>query len=89
MKSLREAGYPVIEFMIADPYEAGAELYRWEIATSVACHILGVNAFDQPDVQDSKERTKRRSQIIRRADKLAEVDLGIGIKGIGKKVLAY
>ncbi|MCJ7433874.1 MAG: bifunctional transaldolase/phosoglucose isomerase [Anaerolineales bacterium] len=75
MKSLREAGYPVLEFMIPDPYEAGAEFYRWEIATSIACHILGVNAFDQPDVQDSKTRTKAKIADYQKTGKLADVDL--------------
>ena len=72
MKSLREAGYPVLEFTIADPYEAGAEFYRWEIATSIACHILGVNAFDQPDVQDSKDRTNKKIAEFQKNGKLEE-----------------
>jgi transaldolase/glucose-6-phosphate isomerase len=88
MKSLREAGYPVLEFMIADPYEAGAEFYRWEIAISIACHILGVNAFDQPDVQDSKDRTKKKIAEFQKSGKLVEADLGIGIKE-SKKLLAF
>jgi transaldolase/glucose-6-phosphate isomerase len=79
MKSLREAGHPVLEFMIANLYEVGAEFYRWEIATSIACHILGVNAFDQPDVQDSKDRTKAKIADYQKTGKLADVDL-VGVK---------
>jgi transaldolase/glucose-6-phosphate isomerase len=60
MRSLREAGHPVIEFVIPDLYEIGAEMYRWEVATAVACSILGVNAFDQPNVESSKIITKSR-----------------------------
>ncbi|MFH2102490.1 MAG: bifunctional transaldolase/phosoglucose isomerase [Chloroflexota bacterium] len=56
--SLREAGLPVLEFDFTDPYDLGAEFYRWEFATAIACSILGVNAFDQPDVQETKDRTK-------------------------------
>jgi transaldolase/glucose-6-phosphate isomerase len=59
-ESLREAGQPVIVLPLTDPYEFGAECYRWEVAIAVACSILGVNAFDQPDVQDSKDRTKSK-----------------------------
>jgi transaldolase/glucose-6-phosphate isomerase len=88
MKSLHEAGHPVLEFTIADPYEAGAEFYRWEIATSIACHILGVNAFDQPDVQDSKDRTRKKIAEFQQSGKLAETDLGIGVKE-SKKLLAF
>jgi transaldolase/glucose-6-phosphate isomerase len=58
--ALREAGQPVLEILIPTAYDLGSEFYRWEVATAVACHILGVNAFDQPDVQDSKDRTKTK-----------------------------
>ncbi|MCL4531562.1 MAG: bifunctional transaldolase/phosoglucose isomerase [Chloroflexi bacterium] len=70
--ALRAAGHPVIEFPIADPYDAAAEFYRWEIATAVACHIIGVNAFDQPDVQDSKDRTKAKIAEYKSSGKLNE-----------------
>ncbi len=73
--ALRHAGFPVIDFMMANPYDAGAEFYRWEFAISVACHVLGINAFDQPDVQDSKTRTKQRIEDYQRTGKLADVDL--------------
>jgi len=73
--ALRQAGFPVIEFPISTPYDAGAEFFRWEIAISVACHILGVNAFDQPDVQDSKNRTKAKIADYQKSGKLADVDL--------------
>jgi transaldolase/glucose-6-phosphate isomerase len=58
--ALRKAGYPVIESRASDAYALAAEMYRWEYATAIACHILGVNAFDQPDVQDSKTRTQAK-----------------------------
>jgi transaldolase/glucose-6-phosphate isomerase len=77
---LRAAGYPVIEFIISDPYDVGSEFFRWEIAVSTACHILGVNAFDQPDVQDSKDRTKAKIAEYKATGKLAEGDDGIGIQ---------
>lgn len=60
MKSLRDAGHPVVEFTIPDVYEIGAEIYRWEMATAVACAVLGVNAFDQPNVESSKKITKAK-----------------------------
>ena len=58
--ALRGADKPVLEIAVPTTYDLGAEFYRWEIATAVACHILEVNAFDQPDVQDSKERTEAK-----------------------------
>jgi transaldolase/glucose-6-phosphate isomerase len=52
-----EAGIPVVILeMGPGPSGAGAEFFRWEVATAIACHLLGVHAFDQPDVQRAKER---------------------------------
>ena len=45
------------EVQVDDPYELGAEFYRWEFATAVAGHVLGINPFDQPDVQAAKDKT--------------------------------
>ena len=58
-----------------NPYDIGAEFFRWEMAVSVACHILGINAFDQPDVQDSKLRTIAKIKDYQKTGKLADVDL--------------
>jgi transaldolase/glucose-6-phosphate isomerase len=60
VKALEQAGHPVLDFKIPGDYDLGAEFYRWEVATAVACAVLGVNAFDQPDVQDAKDRTKAK-----------------------------
>jgi transaldolase/glucose-6-phosphate isomerase len=81
---LRAAGYPVIEFPVSSPYDAGAEFFRWEVGVSTACHILGINAFDQPDVQDSKDRTKAKIADYRSIGKLVERDKGIGIRELQK-----
>ncbi len=45
------------EVLVEDPYDLGSEMYRWEFATAVAGAILGINAFNQPDVQAAKDRT--------------------------------
>ncbi len=74
MKALHEAGHPVLEFMIPNMYEIGAEIYRWEIATAVACSILGVNAFDQPNVETSKKITKAKIAEYQQKGKLEEGD---------------
>ncbi len=57
-EALRAAGHPVLRLDFSGGYELGAEFYRWEVAVAAACAILGVNAFDQPDVQDAKARAK-------------------------------
>jgi transaldolase/glucose-6-phosphate isomerase len=73
--ALKKAGFPVVEFPFMSPYDVGAEFFRWELAVSVACHILGVNTFDQPDVQDSKLRTIAKIKDYQATGKLADVDL--------------
>lgn len=52
--ALEQAGQPVIRLAVADPYQIGQEFFCWEIATAVAGSILGINAFNQPDVEASK-----------------------------------
>ena len=55
---LAQLGHPTINFRIEDPYDLGAEFLRWEIATAAVCAMIGVNAFDQPNVQLSKTITQ-------------------------------
>ncbi len=55
---LAAAGHPVVRIALADPYDLGGELLRWEIATAVAGAVLGINPFDQPDVEASKVATR-------------------------------
>jgi hypothetical protein len=45
------------EVELSDPYALAGEFYRWEFATAVAGHVLGINPFDQPDVQAAKDKT--------------------------------
>jgi transaldolase/glucose-6-phosphate isomerase len=55
LSALEKAGHPVARFHLADRYDLGAEIFRWEVATAAAGAVLGVNPFDQPDVQLAKE----------------------------------
>ena len=72
LKSLLAAGHPVIQLPIANFYDIGAEMFRWEIATVVACSIMGVNAFDQPNVESSKKITKAKIAEYQKKGKLKE-----------------
>jgi transaldolase/glucose-6-phosphate isomerase len=56
--ALTEAGHPVVRITIPDIDDLGAEFFRWEIATAVAGAIIGINAFNQPDVEASKVATR-------------------------------
>ena len=75
VKKLREAGLPVLEFLIPDAYSLASEFYRWEVAVATACHIIGVNAFDQPDVQDAKDMTRAKIAEYQKNGTLPESDL--------------
>jgi transaldolase/glucose-6-phosphate isomerase len=56
---LTSAGHPVLIISVADVYDLGQEFFRWEIATAVAGSIIGINPFDQPDVEASKVATRK------------------------------
>jgi len=58
LAALENAGHPVARMAMSDIYELGAEFFRWEIATAVAGSIIGINAFNQPDVEASKVVTR-------------------------------
>jgi transaldolase/glucose-6-phosphate isomerase len=57
--SLESAGQPVVRLEVTEPHHIAAEFFRWEFATAVAGAILGINPFDQPDVEASKVATRR------------------------------
>jgi glucose-6-phosphate isomerase len=56
--ALEKAGQPVVRISLPDIHDLGAEFFRWEIATAVAGSIIGINAFNQPDVEASKVATR-------------------------------
>ncbi|GAC1617652.1 MAG: hypothetical protein PVS2B2_09070 [Candidatus Acidiferrum sp.] len=57
--ALEKAGQSVVRISVADIYNLGQEFFRWEIATAVAGAVIGINAFNQPDVEASKIETKK------------------------------
>jgi transaldolase / glucose-6-phosphate isomerase len=59
VQALEKAGQPVVTLTLRDKLDLGAEFLRWEIATAIAGSILGIDAFDQPNVQESKDNTKK------------------------------
>jgi transaldolase/glucose-6-phosphate isomerase len=59
VQTLIRAGLPVIATRLKDAYDIGGEFMRWEIATAVAGWVLGIDPFDQPNVQESKDNTVR------------------------------
>jgi len=59
---LQNAGQPVITISLREVYDLGQEFFRWEFATAVAGSIIGINPFDQPDVEASKVATRKLTE---------------------------
>jgi transaldolase/glucose-6-phosphate isomerase len=59
VEALQQAGHPIARLAIAEPYHLAQEFFRWEIATAVAGSLLGINPFNQPDVEASKAETRK------------------------------
>jgi len=59
LDALAAAGHPVIRLTLEDPMDIGAEFIRWEVATAIAGVVLGIDPFDQPNVEEAKELTRR------------------------------
>ena len=70
--ALRAEGFPVISIDLDEPHDLGAEFLRWEYATAVAGHVLGINPFDEPNVQESKDNTAR---VLSELQQSGRVDL--------------
>jgi transaldolase/glucose-6-phosphate isomerase len=56
--AIENAGHPVVRIAMRDKYDLGQEFFRWEIATAVAGSVIGINAFNQTDVEASKVETR-------------------------------
>jgi transaldolase/glucose-6-phosphate isomerase len=84
--TLEKAGQPVVRIAVRDTYALGEEFFRWEIATAVAGSIIGINAFNQPDVEASKIETRKLTSEYEANGKLpAETPF---FEGEGVKVYA-
>ena len=64
--ALESGGHPVIRISLPDPMDLGAEFVRWQVATAIAGAVLGVDPFDQPNVEEAKEHTRR---LLEQADR--------------------
>lgn len=72
LRAFRSAGHPVVTIEMNDTFDIAPEFFRWEVATATAGSILGVNAFDQPNVQESKDITNRLLDAVRREGRLPD-----------------
>jgi transaldolase / glucose-6-phosphate isomerase len=80
LEALKAAGHPVVSFTLHDKTDLGQEFFRWEVATACAGSLLGINAFDQPNVQESKDNTNRLLAEFREKGRLPE-EQAVGVSG--------
>ncbi|HWY46799.1 MAG TPA: bifunctional transaldolase/phosoglucose isomerase [Bryobacteraceae bacterium] len=69
--AIAKAGHPVIRIALADSYNLGQEMFRWEIAIAVAGSVIGINPFNQPDVEASKIATRKLTAEYEKTGSLA------------------
>jgi transaldolase/glucose-6-phosphate isomerase len=69
---LEAAGHPVVRITVHDRIQLGQEFFRWEMATAVAGSIIGINPFDQPDVEAAKVKTRDLTEAYERSKALPE-----------------
>src|SRR5215813_8389933 len=72
IEALARAGQPVVRIAVEDINNIGEEFFRWEIATAVAGSIIGINAFNQPDVEASKVATRKLTGEYEQTGKLPD-----------------
>jgi len=65
------AGQPVVKFTLSDKHLIGQEFFRWEIATAIAGAVIGIDPFDQPDVEDAKIQTRQLIDAYEKSGSLA------------------
>jgi hypothetical protein len=70
--ALEAAGHPVVYFEIGDRYEIFGQFFTWEIATAVAGSVIGINPFNQPDVEAAKIETRALTTEYEKSGKLPE-----------------
>ena len=80
--ALETLGHPVERLELADPLDLGAEFLRWEVATAAAGIVLGIDPFDQPNVQESKDATTELLEAYRTRGALPEPMPLIGEPGV-------
>ena len=80
--ALEKAGQPVVRIALGDTYDLGQEFFRWEIATAVAGSVLGINAFNQPDVEASKIATRNLTSAYEKTGSLPDEKPILEDKGV-------
>lgn len=87
MGELEAAGFPVIKVKINDAYDLGGQFFTWELATAVAGHVLGIQPFDQPNVEAAKILAREMVAAYKRDGSLPDSGLQRAGSGVLKEFL--
>ncbi len=82
IEALEQAGQVVVKLSLADKWHLGAELFRWEVATDVAGSIMGINPFNQPNVEESKVLARQLTTEYEKTGKLTQPEPFFSENGI-------
>ncbi len=74
LDALAAAGHPVLTVPFSESSDLGAQFFNWEFAVAVACAVIGVNAFNQPNVQEAKDLTNKEIELFLREGHLDDVE---------------
>ncbi|VAW42817.1 Transaldolase [hydrothermal vent metagenome] len=74
VSQLEQAGQPVIRLKLADLYDLGGQFFMWEVATAVAGHILGIQPFDQPNVESAKILARKMVAAYHESGQLPQME---------------
>lgn len=72
-RSLSAAGHPTLTIRLRDTLDLGAEMFRWEYATAVAGHVLGIHPFDQPNVEAAKIKARAVLDALGRGEAMERI----------------
>lgn len=73
LRALEEAGYPVLQFQLRDAYDLGAQFFLWEFATAIAGYRLGINPFNQPNVESAKVLARNQVAAFYETGQIPEI----------------
>lgn len=82
VEALRQAGHPVVQLNLRDLYDLGVEFFRWEMATVIAGQRLGINPFDQPNVESAKVLARQMVSAYQKEGKLPEQTPSLHANGV-------
>jgi hypothetical protein len=82
LAALVAAGHPAVTLPLRDPFDLGGEFFRWEFATALVGVLLGIDPFDEPNVQEAKDATARVLAEYERLGRLPEPELAARANGV-------